>query len=187
MLKGKRELGFKPRRYMSTLASALLSHFSPDQGLRGAEIGVAGGLTSSLLLQTFPSLFLYMIDSYRDRALHRDMGLCLKEARDNTTKVEDRRIILVCDSEVARRLIPKNALDFVFIDAMHSYEGCKKDLELWVPCVRKGGLLTGHDYGSRKDRLGKWGVKEAVDEFLSQFSSKAVVLEHYIWYAKKSW
>ena len=164
MLKGKKELGFRPRRYMNVLASCLLDHFDQEQGLRGAEIGVADGFTSSLLLHTFPSLFLFMVDSYRDRALHRDMGESLKKARQHTTKVQDRRVIVVCDTEVARRLFRKNSLDFVFIDALHSYAGCKKDLELWVPCVRKGGLLTGHDYNSRKEVRGKWGVKKAVEE-----------------------
>jgi predicted O-methyltransferase YrrM len=49
-------------------------------------------------------------------------------------------------------------LDFVFIDADHSYEGVKKDIVAWLPKVKKGGVLAGHDYA--------WtpGIRQAVDE-----------------------
>ena len=36
-------------------------------------------------------------------------------------------------------------LSFVFIDADHSYEGCKADFEAWAPKVRVGGLISFHD------------------------------------------
>ena len=34
---------------------------------------------------------------------------------------------------------------FVFIDADHSYEGCKADFEAWSPLVRSGGEIAFHD------------------------------------------
>ncbi len=69
------------------------------------------------------------------------------------------------------RLIPATTLeaakvwsepiDFLYIDADHSYEGVKADLEAWVPHVRPGGLILGDDYGSSIYP----GVKRAWDEF----------------------
>jgi predicted O-methyltransferase YrrM len=35
--------------------------------------------------------------------------------------------------------------DFLFIDADHSYEGCKADFEAWSPLVRSGGEIAFHD------------------------------------------
>lgn len=36
-------------------------------------------------------------------------------------------------------------LRFCFIDADHTYEGCKKDVEAWAPHVEVGGVLAFHD------------------------------------------
>ena len=36
-------------------------------------------------------------------------------------------------------------LDFLFIDGDHTYEGVKRDFEMYSPLVRKGGLIAFHD------------------------------------------
>lgn len=38
-----------------------------------------------------------------------------------------------------------NTLDFVYIDAEHSYEGVRADIHAWLPKIRKGGCIGGHD------------------------------------------
>lgn len=52
-----------------------------------------------------------------------------------------------------------NSVDFVFIDADHDYEFVIKDIESWYPKIKKGGILSGHDYFNHTT-----GVKRAVDE-----------------------
>jgi hypothetical protein len=44
-------------------------------------------------------------------------------------------------------LLPDNC-DIIFIDADHIYESVKKDIELSLPKVKKGGILSGHDLNS---------------------------------------
>lgn len=39
-------------------------------------------------------------------------------------------------------------IDYLYIDANHSYEGVMSDLLKWVPHVKPGGLILGDDYGS---------------------------------------
>ena len=39
-----------------------------------------------------------------------------------------------------------NSLDFVYIDAAHDYENVKKDITAWLPKVKIGGVIAGHDY-----------------------------------------
>jgi len=50
------------------------------------------------------------------------------------------------------------SVDFVFIDADHEYDSVVKDIESWLPKVKKGGIISGHDY------FNPCGVKQAVDE-----------------------
>jgi hypothetical protein len=38
------------------------------------------------------------------------------------------------------------SLDFVYIDAAHDYENVKKDITAWLPKVKVGGVIAGHDY-----------------------------------------
>lgn len=51
------------------------------------------------------------------------------------------------------------SIDVVFIDACHSYECVKEDIAAWLPKVKTGGIISGHDY-----YWGDNGVKRAVDE-----------------------
>ena len=53
--------------------------------------------------------------------------------------------------------------DLVYIDGLHTYDGVKNDIELYLPKVKKGGYIAGHDYNSKHFP----GVKDAVDEFFT--------------------
>lgn len=52
-------------------------------------------------------------------------------------------------------------IDFLYVDADHSYEGVRADLVAWVPHVRPGGLIVGDDYEHPRYP----GVKHAWDKF----------------------
>jgi len=71
-------------------------------------------------------------------------------------------------SEEAWRGVPNN-LDFVYVDGNHSYPYVKRDLEIYYPKIREGGLLGGHDFGARSP-----GVPRAVLEFSER---KSLTLE----------
>jgi hypothetical protein len=48
-------------------------------------------------------------------------------------------------SIVAANLYNDATLDFVFLDADHSYDAIKSDIISWLPKIKPGGLLAGHD------------------------------------------
>jgi predicted O-methyltransferase YrrM len=47
--------------------------------------------------------------------------------------------------ERIERLLGAEALDLLFIDADHTYEGVKSDFAMYAPLVRPGGLVVLHD------------------------------------------
>lgn len=61
-------------------------------------------------------------------------------------------------------------VDMVFIDADHSYESVVKDISAWLPKIRKGGIISGHDYNN------PCGVKQAVSERFTDY-----VVENNVW------
>jgi hypothetical protein len=57
--------------------------------------------------------------------------------------------------------------DLVYIDASHDYESVKADIEAWLPLVREGGILCGHDFEAMRTDNGEVmfpGVRQAVEE-----------------------
>lgn len=67
------------------------------------------------------------------------------------------------DSIEASKLFPKFYFDLVYIDADHLYEPYTNDIKSYLPLVRKGGTIGGHDYDNNK-RIVTEG-KQAVDDF----------------------
>jgi predicted O-methyltransferase YrrM len=84
------------------------------------------------------------------------------------------------DKYLVERWAGRNRLvDMVFIDGDHSYEGCKGDIEAWLPNIKPDGIIAIHDYKKSelyahdKDYIDgaphpkNWpGVDKAVDELL---------------------
>ncbi len=68
----------------------------------------------------------------------------------------------------------------VYIDADHSYEWVKRDIEAWWPLIPSGGILAGHDYGNEN-----FGVKQAVDEFTIGKQLKLERNNGWVWWVVK--
>lgn len=79
--------------------------------------------------------------------------------------VDDVVVPLRTSSVEAARTFADASLGFVFIDMDHRYESVKNDIAAWLPKVKPGGVIAGHDYGQDYSggSLGD-GVKRAVDE-----------------------
>lgn len=56
------------------------------------------------------------------------------------------------------------SLDMVYLDANHSYKHIHQDIWAWVPAVKPGGWVAGHDY----NRAAFPGVVEAVEELVAK-------------------
>lgn len=67
-------------------------------------------------------------------------------------------------SEQASKVFANQSVHAVFIDADHSYESVKKDIELWYPKVTPGGIISGHDCAYPPEQN---SVSRAVHEMFS--------------------
>lgn len=154
---------------------------------RAIEIGVWEGEFASANLKKWTGEYhlcdnwAHRLDGSADKNME-DVGSwngIKKRAIEKTSFAADRiRIHQGLSVEVAKSF-PDGYFDWIYIDALHNYESVKADLNAWYPKLRKGGLLSGDDYGTNikplADRWEKiygsfaniyqWGTIEAVNEF----------------------
>lgn len=76
--------------------------------------------------------------------------------------------IIKLPSVEAATLFWKGYFDLVFIDASHYYEDVLDDIKAWLPLVRKGGMLCGHDYNPDWNTDESSNVKGAVNDFFGE-------------------
>lgn len=166
--------------------------------LRGVEIGVFKGQLSAILLHERPQLLLYMVDSWapteEQPKPYRDCGdfhamlpaqkqeRCYRETLTAVRFALDRAVIMRMDSMKAAAKIEDASLDFAFIDADHSYEGCMADIEAWLSKVKPGGYLCGHDY-DHPLKPG-FGVKRAVDEAVARHGWSLETGDDLTWFVR---
>lgn len=179
-------------------ARAILSRLEGVSAPKVAEIGVFAGDLSKRLLGQRNDLHLTMIDSWSDthseafkdtadfhaNLSRKDQDDFYNLAKAVTSFAQERATIIRKPSQEAANDIEDNFLDLVFIDADHSYEGCKSDIEAYYDKVKPGGIISGHDYANDDWRFGPM-VKRAVDEFVSSKSLALELGENYCWFVKK--
>lgn len=143
----------------------------------GAEIGVFAADLSKRLLSN-PDITLYMVDSWSGdgkdyvgdsgdwhaKLTQKKQDQYYEKSKRRVEKFGDRARIIRKPSTEAAKDIKDSSLDFIFIDADHSYDGCRADIDAWWPKVRPGGLFGGHDYENSDYQ--KFGVSRAVNEFV---------------------
>jgi predicted O-methyltransferase YrrM len=66
---------------------------------------------------------------------------------------------------------PNGYFDMVYIDAAHDYENAKNDVLLWLPKIKQGGIIAGHDY--------RYDPNIQVYEVVEEIFSKLYKIERY--------
>lgn len=102
---------------------------------------------------------------------------------DNIEKfgITDKVTVLKGMSSDMVKHLENESADLVFIDGDHTYEGCYKDIVDYLPIVKIGGVLSGHDYNSTFK-----GVIQATSELLGEVETFGKLINNSIWYKVKS-
>ena len=120
---------------------------------KGVEVGTFKGGFSKEIMNNWSGT-LYMVDvwraiksGYNDASNHGEYdGGVYTDAMENIKGFEDRAFMLRMKGEHACDFISDQSLDFVYIDAAHDYNSVYEDIVTWLPKVKKGGYIGGHDY-----------------------------------------
>ena len=154
MARARRRIGMKHRaRLITSLITEHGWHF-------GAELGVMKGRTFLELLERNPRLTLVGVDiwqAWADKDNHVggrsysdvDFEATYATLKDKVAPYGARAKLLRMKTVYAASLYGDKAFDFVFIDADHTYEGVRADIDAWLPKVRPGGWLMGHDFNAK--------------------------------------
>jgi SAM-dependent methyltransferase len=154
-----------------------LPEFFKEMGYKlGAEIGVFKGEFSKRLCDA--GLKIYGIDPYlaysayphprgqeRVHFIYEHAKRVLKPFTDNGQYEFIRKMSMDAVGD-----FKDESLDFVYIDGIHTFRYIAEDLFEWTKKVRKGGIVSGHDYVHAPEE--KWTaihVKHILDAYISCF------------------
>jgi len=130
------------------LGKLFLEHRKMDIGV---EIGVQNGFNLKQITEFWNGLVIG-VDHWANMAEY-------EKAKEI---LQYRAVLLKGDSIRIGNQFTDESLDWIHIDAGHSYEEVKADFDTWYPKVRTGGVISFHDYGVN-DCI---GVKIFIDEYM---------------------
>jgi predicted O-methyltransferase YrrM len=137
------------------LRQAILERM-PKHG-KVAELGVQEGLFSEDILAICQPSELHLVD----------IDLTTFKVAERFSEQVGRGVVTLHEKDSATAIsgFPDGHFDFIYIDADHSYEAVKRDIEASVPKVRVGGYLLFNDYTfwSPAECM-PYGIMQAVNE-----------------------
>jgi methyltransferase family protein len=139
----------------------------------GAEVGVFAGDFSATILAIVKPRVMYLVDEWREGAVVTCGGEAIEGVelfRRINERFQDRIATNVVQvirgtSHVVAEKFADASLDWVYVDADHSFEAVLRDLRAYYPKVRPHGWIAGHDYVATSPTGRRYGVIEAVYEF----------------------
>jgi hypothetical protein len=136
------------------------------------EIGVFRGDFSKMILDIIRPSKLYLIDPFEHSIETYGEGQITTAYSDeedyqivkNRFRYEIQKNQIIINRGYSFDVVEHysdNSFDFIYHDGSHLYKDLKRDLNEWLPKLKEGGIMAGHDHTENyKDHVGK-----AVNEF----------------------
>jgi hypothetical protein len=133
---------------------------------KGVEIGVYQGEYSEILKKAIPDLDLIGVDAWTayggyncEDGEPEDLEMVAYEKAKARAEKFDFKLMKAWSMDAVKEFADES-LDFVFIDGNHDFEHVVEDTAKWSRKVRKGGIVSGHDFFKKHHK--KYGVREAI-------------------------
>jgi hypothetical protein len=189
-----RVLKSHPSIYPRPMIEYISQNYKSDPELVGVEIGVYAGEGAFFILNTLPIKKLYLVDPYLEYEEFKDtLGWEGRRQTDYDNfflmatnllkKFKDKIEFIKKKSEDATGDIPDN-LDFVYIDGNHEYEFVKRDIEMYYPKVKKGGVIGGDNFESSYPSVPR-AVLEFTDKHHLKIHGGKSLVSHEWWVFKE--
>jgi predicted O-methyltransferase YrrM len=141
-----------------------------DYGFKeGVEIGTDEGIFAEQLCLANPELKLHCIDPWKTYEGYKDIQDELVFEQNYMTTVKR---LKPYNCEIIRKFsadalydFKEGSMDFVYIDGNHEFDYVLEDLENWSKIVKKGGIISGHDYKYKKNKYGYQTVTNALNTY----------------------
>ena len=134
----------------------------------GVEVGIAEGEYSEIICKANPQMKIYGVDPYEpyegytDYQTAEEFKVAYQEAVGRLKHFPNYVFIKEFSMDALKRFDDKS-LDFVYIDANHANPYVTWDIEGWSKKVKRGGIVSGHDYYKMGDY---WQVIQAVNKHI---------------------
>jgi predicted O-methyltransferase YrrM len=137
----------------------------------GIEVGVAEGENAAQMLKYLDMGRLFLVDNYQPP---------FSAMKDKAVKLLDGKPIvwMMMDSRKATDMLTENQMDFIYIDADHSYESTLSNLKAYYPPLKSGGIMGGDDV-----TIGS--VMAALLEFSRMHGIRNLTVNQREWWFKK--
>jgi hypothetical protein len=129
---------------------------------KGAEIGVRMGGFTRTMFQNNPGVEIFCVDPWAPYAKTSQERQDRYLRRCKTILAPYNAKYLIMTSEEALKHVPDDSLDFVYIDGLHDFDSVMTDIIGWGRKVKRGGIISGHDY----TYFYQYGVIDAVNTYV---------------------
>lgn len=152
----------------------------------GCFLGKSSAFLATEILNSGKNIELYCIDTWtgmkRDEGENVRLNNKVKDLGGNAFPqfVKNLESVLhiikpiPVDSIRASKLFEDKSIDIIFLDGDHTYNYLSKEISVWHPKIKDGGIISGHDYNNSGSE-----VNLAVDEYFGKNKVKTPI--HNVW------